>query len=100
MGRNKDLEEVSGDDSRLSRRAYCAWPAVAGESVIAAVDRWAASADMIALVDAGFGLISIVLVILAWPGRLWAAIALVVVRLLIALTAVPAFLVPGVPAGQ
>ncbi|HEX7212115.1 MAG TPA: hypothetical protein VF241_14415 [Propionibacteriaceae bacterium] len=54
---------------------------------------------MIALVDAGFGLISIVLVILAWPGRLWAAIALVVVRLLIALTAVPAFLVPGVPAG-
>ena len=37
--------------------------------------------------------------ILAWRGRTAAAIALVVVRLLAALTAVPAFLVPGVPTG-
>jgi hypothetical protein len=53
----------------------------------------------IALIDAGVGLIGIILVILAWPGRTPAAIALVVVRLLSALTAVPAFLVPGVPTG-
>jgi FtsH-binding integral membrane protein len=54
---------------------------------------------MIALIDAGVGLIGIVLVILAWRGRMAAAIALIVVRLLAALTAVPAFLVPGVPTG-
>lgn len=54
---------------------------------------------VIALIDAGVGLICIILVALAWPGRLWAAIAVVVLRLLVALTAVPAFLVPGVPAG-
>jgi len=54
---------------------------------------------MIALIDAGVGLIGIVLVILAWRGRMTAAIALIVVRLLAALTAVPAFLVPGVPTG-
>jgi len=54
---------------------------------------------MIALIDAGVGLIGIILVILAWRGRTAAAIALVVVRLLAALTAVPAFLVPGVPTG-
>ncbi len=53
----------------------------------------------IALIDAGVGLIGIILVILAWRGRTAAAIALVVVRLLAALTAVPAFLVPGVPTG-
>jgi hypothetical protein len=35
--------------------------------------------------------------ILAWRGRSAAAIALVVVRLLSALTAVPAFTTPGVP---
>ena len=52
----------------------------------------------IALTGAALGLISIVLVILAWRGRLAAAIGLIVVRLLSALTAVPAFLVPGVPA--
>jgi hypothetical protein len=54
---------------------------------------------MIALVDAGVGLICIVLIALAWPGRLWAAITVVVLRLLLALTAVPAFVAPGVPAG-
>jgi hypothetical protein len=54
---------------------------------------------VIALIGAGLGLISIVLVILAWRGRLAAAIALVVLRLLSALTAVPAFLEPGVPTG-
>jgi hypothetical protein len=54
---------------------------------------------VIALIDACVGLIGIILVILAWPGRLAAAIALVVLRLLSALTAVPAFLVPGVPTG-
>ena len=53
----------------------------------------------IALIGAGLGLISIILVILAWPGRVAAAITLVLVRLLSALTAVPAFLVPGVPTG-
>jgi hypothetical protein len=51
----------------------------------------------IALIGAGLGLISIILVILAWRGRVAAAITLVLVRLLSALTAVPAFLVPGVP---
>jgi hypothetical protein len=54
---------------------------------------------VIALIGAGLGLISIVLAILAWSGRLAAAIALVVLRLLSALTAVPAFLEPGVPTG-
>ena len=53
----------------------------------------------IALIGAALGLISVVLVILAWRGRLAAAIGLVVVRLLSALTALPAFFVPGVPAG-
>ena len=53
----------------------------------------------IALVGAGIGVISIVLTVLAWRGRTPAAIALVVARVLSALTAVPAFTVPGVPAG-
>ena len=53
----------------------------------------------IALIGAGLGLISILLVILAWRGRAAAAIALVVLRLLSALTAVPVFLEPGVPTG-
>ena len=52
----------------------------------------------IALIGAAIGAISIVLLIFAWRGRTAAAIALVVVRLLSALTAVPAFLEPGVPA--
>lgn len=46
----------------------------------------------------GLGLLSLVLAALAWTGRRWAAVVLVVVRLLSALTAVPAFLEPGVPA--
>ena len=54
---------------------------------------------VIALIGAGLGLMSIVLVILAWRGRVAAAVALVVVRLLSALAAVPAFLEPGVPTG-
>ena len=37
------------------------------------------------------------LVVLAWRGRTAAAVGLVVVRLLSALTAVPAFVVTGVP---
>ena len=52
----------------------------------------------IALIGCGLGVVSLVLVVLAWRGRVGAAIGLVVVRLLSALTAVPAFLVPGVPA--
>ncbi len=51
----------------------------------------------IALIGAAIGALSIVLLIFAWRGRTPAAIALVVVRLLSALTAVPAFTVPGVP---
>lgn len=51
----------------------------------------------IALIGSGLGLISLIMVGLAWPGRIWAAVTLVVVRLLSALTAVPAFLEPGVP---
>ncbi|HEY6812864.1 MAG TPA: hypothetical protein VI074_09235 [Propionibacteriaceae bacterium] len=54
---------------------------------------------VIALIGAGLGLISIVLVIVAWPGRMAAAITLIVLRLLSALTAAPAFLVPEVPTG-
>ena len=53
----------------------------------------------IALIGSAFGVISIVLAILAWRGRSAAAIALVGVRLLSALTAVPAFTTPGVPTG-
>jgi hypothetical protein len=51
----------------------------------------------IALIGSGLGLVSLVLVVLAWRGRTPAAIALLVVRVLSALTAVPAFLTPGVP---
>ena len=51
----------------------------------------------IALIGSALGLLSLVLVVLAWPGRVAAAIGLVVLRLLSALTAVPAFLEPGVP---
>jgi hypothetical protein len=53
----------------------------------------------IALVGAGIGVISIVLAIFAWRGHAPAAIALVVARVLSALTAVPAFTEPGVPVG-
>jgi hypothetical protein len=51
----------------------------------------------IALIGSALGLLSLILVVLAWQGRATAAIGLVVLRLLSALTAVPAFLVPGVP---
>jgi hypothetical protein len=51
----------------------------------------------IALIGSALGLLSLVLVVLAWRGRVAAAIGLVVLRLLSAITAVPAFLVPGVP---
>ena len=51
----------------------------------------------IALIGSAFGVISIVLSILAWRGRQAAAVALIAVRLLSALTAVPAFTTPGVP---
>jgi hypothetical protein len=44
------------------------------------------------------GLVSIVLAVLAWRGRRAAAVGLGVVRVLSALTAVPAFYVTGVPA--
>ena len=52
----------------------------------------------IALIGSALGLISLVLFALAWRGAKPAAIALVVVRVLSALTAVPAFTVGGVPA--
>lgn len=51
----------------------------------------------IALIGSVLGLISLIMVGLGWRGRVWAAVTLVVVRLLSALTAVPAFLEPGVP---
>jgi hypothetical protein len=51
----------------------------------------------IALIGSALGLLSLILVVLAWRGRIAAAIGLVVLRLLSALTAVPAFLEPGVP---
>lgn len=51
----------------------------------------------IALIGSVLGLISLIMVGLGWRGRGWAAVTLVVVRLLSALTAVPAFLEPGVP---
>ncbi len=51
----------------------------------------------IALIGSAFGLISLVLMIMAWRGLKPAAVALVVIRLLSALTAVPAFTVGGVP---
>jgi hypothetical protein len=51
----------------------------------------------IALIGSALGLISIVLAVLAWRGRAAAAIGLCVVRVLSALTAVPAFWETGVP---
>jgi hypothetical protein len=51
----------------------------------------------IALIGSALGLLSLILVVLAWRGRVAAAIGLVVLRLLSALTAVPAFLEPSVP---
>jgi hypothetical protein len=51
----------------------------------------------IALIGSALGLVSLVLVVPAWRGRTSAAVALLVIRVLSALTAVPAFLTPGVP---
>jgi hypothetical protein len=53
----------------------------------------------VALVGAALGALSLLLVALAWRGRTAAALGLVAVRLLSALTAVPAFLFPDVPTG-
>ena len=53
----------------------------------------------IALIGSAMGLISLVLFVLSWRGRRAAALGLVVVRVLSALTAVPAFTTDGVPAG-
>jgi hypothetical protein len=52
----------------------------------------------IALIGCALGLLSLVLLARAWRGRVFPAVALIVLRLLSALTAVPAFFVPGVPA--
>jgi len=51
----------------------------------------------IALIGALLGAVSLVLAALAWRGRTVAAVGLVGLRVLSALTAVPAFLVTGVP---
>jgi hypothetical protein len=52
---------------------------------------------IIAVIGSVLGLVSIVLAVLAWRGRVAAAVGLSVVRVLSALTAVPAFYVGGVP---
>lgn len=51
----------------------------------------------VALVASAFGLVSLTLAISAWRGATRAAIPLVVIRALMALTAVPAFTTPDVP---
>ena len=50
-----------------------------------------------AVIGSVLGLVSIVLAVFAWRGRTSAAVGLCVVRVLSALTAVPAFWVTGVP---
>jgi hypothetical protein len=52
---------------------------------------------IIAVIGSVLGLVSIVLAVLAWRGRTAAAVGLCVVRVLSALTALPAFWVTGVP---
>ncbi|GAB2616886.1 hypothetical protein [Kribbella endophytica] len=52
----------------------------------------------IALVGAGLGLLSLVLVVLAWRGERRAVVPLIVLRVLSAVTAVPAFFAGDVPA--
>jgi hypothetical protein len=52
---------------------------------------------IIALIGSALGLVSIVLAVLAWRGRTMAAVGLCVLRVLSALTALPAFWVTGVP---
>jgi hypothetical protein len=51
----------------------------------------------IALIGSGLGLLSLILIVLAWRGRVAAALGVVVLRLLSAVTAVPAFVFDGVP---
>jgi uncharacterized membrane protein len=53
----------------------------------------------VALVGSALGLASLVCVVAAWRGARRAVLPLVVLRLLSALTAVPAFFVDDVPAG-
>jgi len=53
----------------------------------------------IALIASALGLISLVLVVLAWRGVRRAVVPLIVLRVLSALTAVPAFFVDDVPGG-
>lgn len=53
----------------------------------------------IALIGSALGLLSLILIAVAWRGRVAAAVGVVVLRLLSALTAVPAFLFDGVPIG-
>jgi hypothetical protein len=52
---------------------------------------------IIALIGSVLGLVGIVLAVLAWRGRTAAAVGLCVLRVLSALTALPAFWVTGVP---
>jgi hypothetical protein len=52
---------------------------------------------IIAIIGSVLGLVSIVLAVLAWRGRTAAAVGLCVLRVLSALTALPAFWVTGVP---
>lgn len=53
----------------------------------------------IALAGAALGLVSLVLVVLAWNGRRRAVVPLIVLRVLSAAAAVPAFFVADVPTG-
>lgn len=53
----------------------------------------------IASIGAGLGLLSLTLIAVAWRGRIAAAVGAIVLRVLSALTAVPAFLFDGVPTG-
>jgi hypothetical protein len=52
----------------------------------------------VAVIGAALGVMSLVLVVLAWRGGRWALAPLVALRALSALSALPAFLVGGVPA--
>lgn len=52
----------------------------------------------IALIGAGLGLLSLVLVVLAWRGQRRAVVPLIALRVLSAVTAVPAFFGGDVPA--
>jgi hypothetical protein len=82
--------------------AYCAGLVVLG--VLSVVDLAAPLLTdgetpplVIALIGSGLGLLSLILIVLAWRGRVAAALGVVVLRLLSAVTAVPAFVFDGVP---